>query len=303
MGTDVLNTNTDLSYSGFIQKTSSAIGQQRGGLFGQQQMGGGLFGQQNTPTQIINSLPEGVSTFDVFKINNDLQVFNDALDFFLEGQREKREGVDKIGKISWVSANIPSQALKKIYIESYLKGYEKGDLVPTDDDNILNNIKSYYNEGKREQKEGINPIGKINFIASNDSSDIDNANLYALYYLLGRRDESAGMNRILSNSVVQPVVDISQPPIIVEETTSIPRPIKLAPMPMEFLNDEPIKPKPPVFKPNVSDEDIMSEDMGDEELRTGDETDGKILGMPKGVAIGLGIGVVVIAGLLIFKRK
>jgi hypothetical protein len=291
MGTDLLNTNTDLSYSGFIQKTSSAIGQQRGGLFGQQQMGGGLFGQQNTPTQIINSLPEGVSTFDVFAIKPDLQVFNDALDFFLEGQREKREGVDKIGKISWVSANIPSQALKKIYIESYLKGYEKGDLVPTDDDNILNNIKSYYNEGKREQKEGINPIGKINFIASNDSSDIDNANLYAFYYLLGRRDESAGMNRILSNSVVD-----SQPTIVSDETTSIPRPIKLAPIPME------VKPQPPVTKP-VSDEYMSDEDMGEEELRTSDETDDKILGMPKGVAIGLGIGIVVIAGLLIFKRK
>lgn len=281
MGTDLLNTNTDLTYSGFIQKTSSAIGQQRGILFGQQR--GGLFGQQSN--QIINSLPEGVSTFDVFAIKPDLQVFNDALDFFLEGQREKREGIDKIGKINWVSANIPSQALKKIYIESYLKGYEKGDLVPTDDDNTLNSIKSYYNEGKREQKEGINPIGKINFIASNDSSDIDNANLYALYYLLGRRDESAGVNRILSNSVVD-----SQPIIVSEEeTTSIPRPIKLAPMPME------IKPKPPVS---------YDEDMGEEEeLRTIDETDGKILGMPKGVAIGLGIGVVVIASLIIFKRK
>jgi hypothetical protein len=287
MGTDVLNTNTDLSYSGFLQKTSSAIG-----LFGQQPTG--LFGQQNT--NIINTLPAGVSTFDIFKINNDLQVFNDALDFFLEGQREKREGIDSIGKINWISANIPSQALKKIYIDTYLKAYEKGDLVPADGA-IFDNVKSYYDEGRREQKEGINPIGKINFIANNDSSDINNANLYALYYLLGRRDESSGTFRKLTNRV-----DISAPPI--EVVSSIPRPksilsetISVAP-----IIDGGVAPSPLPSDTQDSGED-MGEDMGDEELRTADEGDGKILGMPKGLAIGLGIGVVVIAGLLIFKRK
>jgi hypothetical protein len=318
MSMDLLNSNTDLSYSGFIQKTSSLLGQP---------IGGGLFGN-NAQTQILNSLPAGTSIFDIFRINpNDIQVFNDTLDFFLEGQREKREGIDSIGKINWISANIPNQALKQIYIDTYLKAYEKGDLVPADDA-TFNNILSYYREGLREQKDGISPIGKINFISNNDSSDINKGTLYAIYYLLGRKDQSAGMSRILTNGNLSseptrvPTNNLTQPtPIEVVSLDSIPRPRKVLaevpseptafmPMPQETPNTIEIrnpKSKPVKSKPISQDNEDMGDDTGegdmeDETMRTAEE-DGKILGMPKGVAIGLGIGVAVIGGLLIFKRK
>lgn len=316
MSMDLLNSNTDLSYSGFIQKTSSLLGQP---------IGGGLFGN-NAQTQILNSLPAGTSIFDIFRINpNDIQVFNDTLDFFLEGQREKREGIDSIGKINWISANIPNQALKQIYIDTYLKAYEKGDLVPADDA-TFNNILSYYREGLREQKDGISPIGKINFISNNDSSDINKGTLYAIYYLLGRKDQSAGMSRILTNGNLSseptrvPTNNLTQPtPIEVVSLDSIPRPRKVLaevvvqPTPMSEptafmpMPQTTPTPKPPKQRPITTDEGDMGDDTGegdmeDETMRTAEE-DGKILGMPKGVAIGLGIGVAVIGGLLIFKRK
>jgi hypothetical protein len=160
---------------------------------------------------------------------------------------------------------------------------------------VFENLKDFYNEGHREQKEGIDPFGKINYIANN-LEDSYNSNLHAIYYLLGRKDELEGKNRVLNNNPSQPAT------IVVSESGT---PVgSLA----DIISGGGIKPKPPVkLKPIQDDEDIddMGDgdgDMGDKTLRT-EEEDGKILGMPKGVAIGLGVGVLVIGGLLIFKRK
>lgn len=255
---DLLNSNTDLSYSGFINKISGADGQ---------------------------AYKIGSSAFDVLKSSNNIQVFNDALDFYLEGQREKREGIDSQGKINWIDQNVSDGGLKNIYKNFYTLGNKIGDDNFQLKESTFNNLKDFYNEGHREQKEGIDPFGKINWIANNLGNGYE-SDLYAIYYLLGRKDELEGKNRALNNNPNQPA-------------------------PIEVSTGG-IKPKPPVKSKPISQDDEeplgigddMGDegDMGDETLRT-EEEDGKILGMPKGVAIGLGVGVLVIGGLLIFKRK
>ena len=280
MGTDLLNTNTDLSYSGFINKISGA---------------------------------DGValkSAFDIAKEENNINVFNDALDFYLEGQREKREGIDSQGKMNWIDQNVtavPTQtgtnsyslslgktpSLKAIYKNAYRYGYAQDGVNFNLSESAFNNLKDFYNEGHREQKEGIDPFGKINWIGNNLGNSYE-SNLYAIYYLLGRRDEANGaFGRVdkIKNNPNQPA------PIEVvtsgggSSTTAISIP-----------KTRPVKSKP-ISQDDEDIDDMGDEgDMGDETLRT-EEEDGKILGMPKGVAIGLGIGVAVIGGLLIFKRK
>jgi len=279
MGTDLLNTNTDLSYSGFINKISGA---------------------------------DGValeSAFDIAKKQNNINVFNDALDFYLEGQREKREGIDSQGKLNWIDANITSDlsqgggvlktpSLKAIYKNAYRYGYAQDGVNFNLSESAFNNLKDFYNEGHREQKEGIDPFGKINWIGNNLGNSYE-SNLYAIYYLLGRRDEANGaFGRVdnIKNNPNQPapieVVTSGGGSLTTEMSIPKTRPVKSKPISQD---DE----RPLGIGVDMGDEG----DMGDETLKTADEGDGKILGMPKGVAIGLGVGVLVIGGLLIFKRK
>ena len=276
-GMDLLNSNTDLSYSGFINKISGA---------------------------------DGValkSAFDIAKEENNINVFNDALDFYLEGQREKREGIDSQGKMNWIDQNVtaaPTQtgtnsyslslgktpSLKAIYKNAYRYGYAQDGVNFNLSESAFNNLKDFYNEGHREQKEGIDPFGKINWIGNNLGNSYE-SNLYAIYYLLGRRDEANGAFGRVDN---------------IKNNPNQPAPIEVVTSGGGIVKSRPVKSKPisqDDEEPLGIDVDMEDEgDMGDETLRT-EEEDGKILGMPKGVAIGLGIGVAVIGGLLIFKRK
>jgi hypothetical protein len=281
-GMDLLNSNTDLSYSGFINKIS------------------GFDAKDGVALK---------SAFDIAKEENNINVFNDALDFYLEGQREKREGIDSQGKMNWIDANITSDlsqgggvlktpSLKAIYKNAYRYGYAQDGVNFNLSESTFNNLKDFYNEGHREQKEGIDPFGKINWIGNNLGNSYE-SNLYAIYYLLGRRDEANGANRVLNNNPNQPPIEVvtsgggtsgggsSTTAISIPKT----KPVKSKPISQD---DEDID--------DMGDGDTGDGDMGDETLRT-EEEDGKILGMPKGVAIGLGVGVLVIGGLLIFKRK
>jgi hypothetical protein len=184
-------------------------------------------------------------------------------------------------------------SLKAIYKNAYRYGYAQDGVNFNLSESAFNNLKDFYNEGHREQKEGIDPFGKINWIGNNLGNSYE-SNLYAIYYLLGRRDEANGaFGRVdkIKNNPNQPA------PIEVvtsgggSSTTAISIP-----------KTRPVKSKP-ISQDDEDIDDMGDEgDMGDETLRT-EEEDGKILGMPKGVAIGLGVGVLVIGGLLIFKRK
>ena len=257
--------------------------------------------QQSTPTvsQPNTTIPTdskgGTSALSIFKANKNIQVFNDALDFYLEGEREKREGISSTGKINWINQNITPQSLANVYTNFYMIGYKINPTSFSFPQDVFENLKDFYNEGHREQKEGIDPFGKINYIANN-FEDSYNSNLYAIYYLLGRKDELEGKNRVLNNTVEVALPEVVTRPIssgqiMTTMTTPVTRPV-----------GSPLPKSKPISQDDEDIDDMGDSDMGDENLRT-DEEDGKILGMPKGVAIGLGVGVLVIGGLLIFKRK
>ena len=187
-----------------------------------------------------------------------------------------------------------------------MDGNKRGDDNFTLTESTFNNLKDFYNEGHREQKEGIDPFGKINWIANN-LLDNRESNLYAIYYLLGRKDELAGTNRILNNNPNQPRKEL-----ILSSNNNLNEVVASgggtsgggsSTTAISIPKTRPVKSKP-ISQDDEDIDDMGDEgDMGDETLRTADEGDGKILGMPKGVAIGLGVGVLVIGGLLIFKRK
>lgn len=183
---------------------------------------------------------------------------SELLDLYNEGIREKKEGIDEIGKINWLKQNIGGGKAESL-IRAYLAG-RNYDIVNSD---LYSTIKSYYDEGIREQKENIWEGGKLNWIKANEKSK--ESLLFVVWYLKGRKDGSEGKYDF---------------------------PTKYSKKVESQDNDEVVKPKPPKTT-------WTSESKNDEESSSPDysakTSEKKFLGMPKNI----GIGVTTVAGLAI----